>query len=68
MSFILETHSEPFVNEIGNLIRKRALNQDDVNIVIFEKEAEKTNVRVSGYDPDGFLLDSWPFGFFDPIA
>lgn len=68
LSFILETHSETFVNEIGNLIRKRALNQDDVNIVIFEKEAEKTNVRVSGYDPDGFLLDSWPFGFFDPIA
>lgn len=68
LSFILETHSETFVNEIGNLIRKKTLNQDDVNIVIFEKEAEKTNVRMSGYDADGFLLDSWPFGFFDPIA
>lgn len=68
LSFILETHSETFVNEVGNLIRKKTLNQDDVNIVIFEKEAEKTNVRMSGYDADGFLLDSWPFGFFDPIA
>jgi len=65
IQFLLETHSEVMINRIGNLIYKNKISQDDVNIILFEKDNQgfNTEVRVSKFNKDGYL-ENWPIGFF----
>ncbi|MGO9313772.1 MAG: AAA family ATPase [Syntrophobacteraceae bacterium] len=64
---IVETHSETIVNRIGNQIAAGRLKNDDVNVVLFEKENpdSDTFLRFVSYDENGYLIN-WPYGFFEP--
>lgn len=68
INFIIETHSDTMINRIGDLISKKKVKKDDVNIIIFEKKNSDDNTVVTqgGYDEEGYLLPGWPVGFFEP--
>jgi predicted ATPase len=70
VKIMVETHSEGIVNGLGELIRKGVISAADVQIVLFDQDAEtrRTEVRLAGYAEDGALNDDWPFGFFAPVA
>lgn len=62
---LFETHSKTMVDTLGDCIEDGFLDKDDVNIVLFEKEAgeNRTKIRFSGFDQVGNLVE-WPVGFF----
>ena len=65
--FVLETHSPTIIERIGQLIEAKRIDQDDVQIVLFEPDCSSpacrtSIVRVKQFDSDGVLRD-WPFGF-----
>lgn len=62
---IIETHSEHIVNRLGELVYRGKLSSDDVQIVLFSRTAESTDVSVAEFDSQGMLKD-WPVGFFEP--
>ena len=64
MQLLLETHSETIINYFGNAIADGKMTEKEVSIVLFERSPEDgaANVRLSGYDEDGYLHDM-PFGF-----
>lgn len=66
-SFIIETHSNHIVNRVGQLINEGKLKNDQVQILIFEKDEDGsgTHIRQSGYSEKGYL-QNWPIGFFEP--
>ncbi|AUX44767.1 uncharacterized protein SOCE26_062350 [Sorangium cellulosum] len=70
VKIMVETHSEGLVNGLGELIRSGVISASDVQIVLFDQDAETrgTEVRLAGYTEDGALNDDWPFGFFAPVA
>ena len=65
--FVIETHSETFIDRLGELIENGEFDTKNVEIVIFEKNEESkekiTNVSISEFDEEG-VLDNWPYGFF----
>ncbi|WP_295218728.1 DUF3696 domain-containing protein [uncultured Brevundimonas sp.] len=63
--FLIETHSEPLVNEIASMVSKGELSPSDVNIYLFERDSQSnaTNVQSVTVNSDG-TLTNWPFGFF----
>jgi len=67
LCLIIETHSETMVNRFGHRIANKEMNHKDINVVLFDKERadDSAEVRVVGYDEDGFLED-WPIGFLSP--
>jgi len=67
LRLIIETHSEVIINRVGHRIAYKELDNEDVNVVLFEKEpaALSTKVSFSAYDKDGFLTN-WPMGFLEP--
>ncbi|MCH5281847.1 MAG: AAA family ATPase [Lachnospiraceae bacterium] len=67
VNFIIETHSETMINRVGKLISNNEVNNDDIGIIIFEKEFQddNTSVKQGGFDEDGYL-ENWPIGFFEP--
>ena len=67
LQLIIETHSETIVNYFGTAIAKNMLKQQDVSVVLFDKNhrTKYTQVQRSNYDQDGFLRN-WPIGFFAP--
>lgn len=67
IKFIIETHSETVVNRVGNAISKKEINNQDVGVIIFEKEfgEDNTTVKKGGFDEEGYL-ENWPVGFFEP--
>lgn len=67
LRLIIETHSEVIINRVGHRIAYEELDNEDVNVVLFEKEpaALSTKVSFSAYDKDGFLTN-WPMGFLEP--
>lgn len=69
LRLIIETHSEAMVNRFGQRIAHEDMDPQDINVVIFEKERVDgpSQVRFSGYDPEGFLTN-WPYGFFEAEA
>ncbi|MGK3963485.1 AAA family ATPase [Sorangium sp. So ce118] len=70
IKLMIETHSEALVNGLAMLIRKKQIDPSDAQILFFDqdKETRQTSVTVSGYEQDGALSDSWPFGFLAPVA
>lgn len=65
LKIIFETHSETMIQRIGYLIAKGYLSSDDVNILVFDKDKNETNISPKQYTRDGFLQE-WPMGFFTP--
>lgn len=70
VKIMVETHSEGIVNGLGDLIEKKVLRAEDVQLVIFDQDPDtrQTRVRLAGYTDEGALNDDWPFGFFAPVA
>lgn len=66
LQIILETHSETIINYFGRAIARNKLKEDDVSLILFERDFNHgiTKVCNSYYDSDGFLVN-WPYGFFD---
>lgn len=67
LQLLLETHSDTIVTRFGRAIAKGKINKDDVSVVVFNKSLDfnRTEVIISNYDQDGYLLN-WPVGFFAP--
>ena len=66
-AYIIETHSEPLVNRIGDLIEDGIISSEDVQILMFSKEDDEltspTEVEKIEYNAEGYL-EKWPYGFF----
>lgn len=67
LQLLIETHSETIVNYFGRMIATTRLSEDDVSVVLFEKDKKsgETSVKISNYDTSGYLKN-WPIGFFAP--
>jgi len=65
ITFIIETHSETIVNQLGRLIRRNETSEKDISVLIFSKETPTsyTEISSSPFDGDG-VLTKWPIGFF----
>lgn len=63
LKIILETHSEAMINQIGNLIEGNKLDAEDVNILIFDKVNQQTQITSKHFNEKGLLV-GWPIGFF----
>ena len=63
--FIIETHSETIVNKIGSLIHSSKLDENKVNVVLFNAKEEglQNYVEQASFDEKGYL-NNWPIGFF----
>ena len=64
---VIETHSEILINKLGKLIadKNAGINENDVNVVIFNGLKEKLGGYVvqSKFDKAGYI-ENWPYGFF----
>ena len=67
LQLLIETHSETIINCLGQAIAAKQLSDDDVSVILFDKDRQtrRTVVHTSGYDSEGYL-DNWPTGFFSP--
>ncbi|MDP3553959.1 AAA family ATPase [Methylocystis sp.] len=68
VNFLIETHSETFINRLGELVSSGKINADDIRIILFEPEASGdriTTTSIATFNADGSLND-WPYGFFQP--
>lgn len=66
-SFFAETHSEHFINRLGELISEGRLSAEDVQVIVIEQEVGgDTSVTSAEFTDAGFLGDGWPVGFFVP--
>ncbi|MGE8347794.1 AAA family ATPase [Pseudomonas helleri] len=64
--FVLETHSKHIIDSIGECIEEGEVDNDDVNISLFEKSVDGfTKTSLSMFDDSGYLTD-WPAGFLSP--
>lgn len=64
LGVILETHSPNIIYRISELIEKKILDHNKIQILIFE-ESENGNAKItkSSFDDEGDLIN-WPTGFF----
>ncbi|MGO9432216.1 AAA family ATPase [Rhodoblastus sp.] len=68
VNFLVETHSETFINRLGELVAKNKIRPEDINIVLFEPDTTGeriTTTSIATFESDGSLRD-WPYGFFQP--
>lgn len=67
LQILLETHSKTIVNYMGHAIEQKMIRQEDISVILFERREDNglTDVKNSGYDEDGYLVN-WPYGFFEP--
>ncbi|HGF6562461.1 DUF3696 domain-containing protein [Providencia sp. wls1922] len=65
LKIIFETHSQTMIEALSECIEDdTGLTEDDVSILVFEKnEKQQTVVRKSYFDEEG-TLQNWPIGFF----
>lgn len=63
LKIIFETHSETMINRLGYLIYKNKLPKEFVNVLIFNKINEITNIQSRTFDENG-IINGWPIGFF----
>lgn len=61
ISFIIETHSKEIINRLGIKVEEKALDPEDVSILLFD---ETHKVRKARFTPEG-VLQNWPIGFFE---
>ena len=63
--FIIETHSETIINKIGSLVHSSKLEEEKVNVVLFNAKEEglQNYVEQASFDEKGYL-NNWPIGFF----
>lgn len=66
IQFVIETHSEVFINQFGSAIEEELIQASQIGIYIFEKSSDsgETSIIESHFDENGFL-EQWPYGFFD---
>ena len=63
VSFIIETHSQSIINELGDLIIEDESLSDDIQILIFDQiDKKETVISKTNFDTNGQLVD-WPIGF-----
>ena len=61
---IIETHSETMINELGDLITKKVIEDSKVSILLCEKDDNDYSiVRETSFDSEGYIK-KWPIGFF----
>jgi predicted ATP-dependent endonuclease of OLD family len=62
---LFETHSKTMIDTLGDCIEDNVLTNEDVNIVLFEKNIDisSSQIRFSNFSKDGYL-EKWPVGFF----
>lgn len=60
---LIETHSEPLISRLGELVSEGKLDRKDCSVVMFHKDDKGvTQVRSTEFDEDG-MLSEWPPGF-----
>ncbi|WP_105945558.1 DUF3696 domain-containing protein [Pseudomonas sp. LLC-1] len=66
IKFVIETHSEVFINQFGASVEDGVIPASDIGIYVFEKSSDSgvTDIVESHFDEKGFL-EHWPYGFFD---
>jgi predicted ATPase len=66
LRLVIETHSEQMINRLGRRVSESVLLEEEVAVVLFDKPkfAVPTDVKVTGFDNEGFITD-WPYGFFE---
>lgn len=63
ISFLIETHSQSMINELGDLIIENQAFADSIQVLLFEQIGDKeTVISTTTYDSEG-QLKNWPFGF-----
>ena len=64
--FIIETHSQDILNNVGLSVANGQLDASLVNVYLFNAQREnmRNYIETASYTKDGFL-DNWPIGFFD---
>ncbi len=64
IKIIFETHSKTMIDALGDCIEDGITSHENINIVVFNKDANNnTRAHFSNFSEDGFLV-SWPTGFF----
>lgn len=68
IKLFIETHSQSLINRIGRRISEKDIEQDDVSLIIFEKDNKGRNSIISQtYYKENGQIKNWPYVFFDPI-
>lgn len=63
--FLIETHSEPLVNEVAALVARGAIAPEDVRLYLFERPPGRAGTSVVQADiQSNGTIPNWPFGFF----
>lgn len=64
---VVETHSEAMINRVGELIEKKQLKADHVQIIVFGDDPngiDTGDIQLATFSRSG-ALRHWPFGFFN---
>lgn len=62
---VFETHSETMINRLGALVASGRIRQEDVNVVLVEKQENASKFKQVQFNEDGYIKD-WPIGFMSP--
>ncbi len=65
LKIIFETHSETMINRLGTLVALGVIGNEDISILIFDKDQYVTKICSKTYDKQG-ILTGWPVDFFAP--
>ena len=61
-SFIIETHSEPLISRLGEMISEGRLDRDEVEVYLLHWHESNSQLRRTTFDAEG-MLSEWPLGF-----
>jgi len=61
-SFIIETHSEPLISWLGELISEGRLDRHEVEVYLLHRHEGNSQLRRTTFDAEG-MLSEWPPGF-----
>jgi predicted ATPase len=59
--FIVETHSEPLISRLGEMISEGRLDRDEVEVYLLHRHEGNLQLRRTTFDAEGMLSD-WPPG------
>ena len=65
--FVIETHSEVFIQRLGELIEEGKVDKKSIQIVVFSAADDlgsAAEISTSQFDKNG-ALKNWPYGFFN---